>query len=219
MTLTDASPTVQITRLSGNIGAELRGLDLTQPLPESTVAEVRQALLDFKVIFFREQHLTPAEHLAFAAQFGEPTPAHPVIPGLDDHPEVFEIDYSQSAKLYAAYGDVARRKRETNGLSWHTDVTFVERPPLGSILNAVVIPEAGGDTAWSNQEAAFAALSPSFQAYLETLTAVHDGTDQFGRSSRRSARARGRARRSAHWSRSSIPSCGRTPKRVARCCS
>jgi len=59
-------------------------------------------------------------------------------------------------------------------------VTFVERPPLGSILNAVVIPEAGGDTAWSNQETAFAALSPSFQAYLETLTAVHDGTDQFG---------------------------------------
>ncbi|MCU1487330.1 MAG: Taurine dioxygenase [Actinomycetia bacterium] len=179
MTTIDAPPTLHVRRLSGAIGAELRGIDLKQPLAEDTVAEIRQALLDHKVIFFPGQHLTPAEHVAFGAYFGEVTPAHPVIPGIEADSRVFEIDYSESAKLYAAYGDVARRKRETNGLSWHTDVTFVERPPLGSILNAVVIPEAGGDTAWSNQAAAFAALSSSLQAYLETLTAVHDGQDQF----------------------------------------
>lgn len=180
MTVIDTPTTLQVRRLSGAIGAELRGVDLKQALPEATVAEIRAALLEHKVIFFPGQHLTPEEHVAFGAQFGEVTPAHPVIPGIEGNPKVFEIDYSKSAELYAAYGDVARRKRETNGLSWHTDVTFVETPPLGSILNAVVIPEAGGDTAWTNQAAAFAALSPTLQRFLEGLTAVHDGSAQFG---------------------------------------
>jgi taurine dioxygenase len=180
VTVIDTPTTLQVRRLSGAIGAELRGVDLKQPLPEATVAAIRAALLEHKVIFFPGQHLTPEEHVAFGAQFGEVTPAHPVIPGIAGNPKVFEIDYSKSAELYAAYGDVARRKRETNGLSWHTDVTFVETPPLGSILNAVVIPEAGGDTAWTNQVAAYAALSPTLQRFLETLTAVHDGSAQFG---------------------------------------
>jgi taurine dioxygenase len=180
MTTIDAPTTLQVRPLSGAIGAELRGLDLKRPLPEETVADVRAALLRYKVVFFPGQHLTPDEHVAFGSQFGEVTPAHPVLPGIEGNAQVFEIDYSKSAQLYAAYGDVARRKRETNGLSWHTDVTFVERPPLGSILNAIVIPEAGGDTAWSNQAAAFAALSPALQGFLRTLTAVHDGSDQFG---------------------------------------
>jgi taurine dioxygenase len=180
VTTIEAPTTIDIRPLSGVIGAELRGVDLKQPLPESTVTDIREALLRYKVIFFPGQHLTPEEHVAFGAQFGEVTPAHPVLPGIEGNSQVFEIDYSKSAELYAAYGDIARRQRSTNGLAWHTDVTFVERPPLGSILNAVVIPEAGGDTSWSNQAAAFAALSPTLQAFLETLTAVHDGTDQFG---------------------------------------
>ena len=89
---------------------------------------------------------------------------------------MFEIDYSKARALYASYGDVAERSQ---GLDWHTDVTFVERPPLGSILRAVVIPPAGGDTAFSNQQAAFEALSPSLQGYLSTLSAVHDGRTAF----------------------------------------
>jgi len=129
-----------------------------------------------KVVFFPGQHLDPEEHLAFAARFGEPTEGHPVIPGIEGRPEVFEIDYSAAAELYSSYGDVATYDR---GISWHTDVTFVKRPPLGSILRAVAIPESGGDTMFSDQQAAFAALSPSLQAYLRTLTAVHDGKDQF----------------------------------------
>ena len=126
---------------------------------------------------FRGQHLDPEQHLAFAARFGQPTEGHPVIPGIADHPEVFEIDYSATRELYASYGDVSRPYG--GGVHWHTDVTFVARPPLGSILRAVVVPESGGDTLFSDQESAFAGLSERLQDFLSTLTAVHDGAAQF----------------------------------------
>jgi alpha-ketoglutarate-dependent taurine dioxygenase len=175
MTLTSPAIDLKITPLSANIGAEVRGVDLKQPLSDGTVAELRDTLLQYKVIFFPRQHLTPPEHLAFAQYFGEVTPAHPVIPGIDGYPEVFEIDYSKFEKLYASYGDVA----EYDGLSWHTDVTFVQRPPLGSILNAVVIPAAGGDTMWTNQQAAYDDLSEPLREFLDPLVAVHDGSERF----------------------------------------
>jgi alpha-ketoglutarate-dependent taurine dioxygenase len=176
-------PELDVRRLSGAIGAEIRGVDLTADLAEATVADIRTLLLRHKVVFFPGQRLTPSTHLAFAARFGEVTPAHPVIPGIDGHPEVFEIDYTKSRELYATYGDVAARR--SSGVSWHTDVTFVERPPLGSILNAVVIPPAGGDTMWSNQVGAYESLSPALQRFLDGLTAVHDGRAQFGELLRR----------------------------------
>ncbi|HEY8526681.1 MAG TPA: TauD/TfdA family dioxygenase [Acidimicrobiales bacterium] len=169
---------LDVVPLSGTIGAVIRGLDLRAVAEgdEATVAAIRKVWLERKVVFFPGQHLDPAAHLAFASRFGEPTEGHPVIPGLDGHPEVFEIDYS-AARLAAAYGDVSTRYR---GIHWHTDVTFVRRPPMGSILRAVVVPPAGGDTLFSDQEAAFAGLSPALQEFLSTLTAVHDGRAQFG---------------------------------------
>jgi alpha-ketoglutarate-dependent taurine dioxygenase len=104
-----------------------------------------------------------------------------VIPGIDGFPEVFEIDYSATWRLAASYGDVAKQNsRPGGGISWHTDVTFVERPPLGSILNAVVIPESGGDTMWSDQVAAYEGLSEPIRLLLDGLIAVHDGAAQFG---------------------------------------
>lgn len=179
MTITEPRPTtgLDVRRLSANIGAELRGVDLQADLSDEQVAAIRQALLDHKVIFFPEQHLSPEQHLAFANRFGEATEGHPVLPGLQGHPEVFQIDY-QDFGARQVYGDVAE-SYEAQGVSWHTDVTFVERPPLGSLLNAVVIPEAGGDTAFSNQEAAYEALSQPLQAFLGGLTAVHDGSSTF----------------------------------------
>jgi alpha-ketoglutarate-dependent taurine dioxygenase len=165
----------KVVPLSGTIGAEIHGLDL-RDLTDDNVAAIRQAWLHYKVVFFPGQHLEPPEHLAFANRFGEPTEGHPVIPGIKDHPEVFEIDYTFARELYATYGDVSTRAR---GISWHTDVTFVKRPPLGSILRAVTVPPSGGDTLFSGQQAAFAGLSPALQDFLLTLTAVHDGQDQF----------------------------------------
>jgi taurine dioxygenase len=179
MTITESRPLtdLDVRPLSANIGAELRGIDLKSEISDEDVAQIRQALLDHKVIFFPDQHLDADQHLAVASLFGEPTEGHPVLPGLDGHPEVFQIDY-QAFGASQVYGDIAEHY-EAKGVSWHTDVTFVARPPLGSLLNAVTIPDAGGDTYFSNQQAAFEALSEPLKAFLETLTAVHDGTSTF----------------------------------------
>ena len=174
---TTISLQLDIAPLSGTIGAEIRGLDLHQTLDPESLAAVRQALLDYKVIFFPGAHLNPQEHKEFAALFGPITEAHPVIPGIEEHKEVFEIDYTRARELYKAakktseYGDRER---------WHTDVTFVEEPPLGSILNAIVIPPAGGDTLWADTQAAYDALSQPLRDLVDGLTAVHDGTRNFG---------------------------------------
>jgi taurine dioxygenase len=175
-TITTAPVSLDIALLSGTIGAEIRNVDLHQPLDASTVAALRQALLDYKVIFLPGQHLSPAEHKQFATYFGEITNAHPVIPGIDEHREVFEIDYTQAKQI------VSDQKTQY-GITdkWHTDVTFVETPPLGSILNAIVIPEAGGDTLWADTNAAYEGLSPAMKEFVDGLTAVHDGTHAFGK--------------------------------------
>ena len=172
----DAPRELDVELLSATIGAVIRGLDLGGALDDATVAAVRRIWLERKVVFFPDQQLDADGHLAFASRFGEPTEGHPVIPGIDGHPQVFEIDYTASRKLYAAYGDVSTANR---GVSWHTDVTFVARPPLGSILRAVVVPPSGGDTLWSDQQAAYEALSPALRGFLEGLTATHDGRTQF----------------------------------------
>jgi alpha-ketoglutarate-dependent taurine dioxygenase len=177
MTATPTRPAVEldVTPLTATIGARIRGADLKQPLDDGTTAAIRRALLDHKVIFFPEQHLTASEHVAFARNFGEVTPSHPVIPGLDDHPEVFEIDYAAAQQFMPdPLADNAVNA------TWHSDVTFVERPPLGSILNAVVVPPAGGDTQWTNQEAAYEGLSAPMRAFIDGLTAVHSGEREFG---------------------------------------
>jgi alpha-ketoglutarate-dependent taurine dioxygenase len=175
VTAIDIRADLDVAHLSGTIGAEIRGVDLRH-LDDDTVAAIRAVWLERRVVFFRGQHLTADEHLAFARRFGEPTEGHPVIPGIADHPEVFEIDYTANRDLYATYGDVSTYER---GVSWHTDVTFVKRPPLGSILSAVVVPPNGGDTLFSDQVAAFANLSAPLQELLLGLTAVHDGRAQF----------------------------------------
>ena len=174
MTEVLALPDLDVQHLSATIGAVIRGVDL-RDLTDAQIQSIREVWLDRKVVFFPGQHLDPDSHLAFAARFGTLSEGHPVIPGLASHPEIFEIDYSESRGVYANYGDVARKA----GLDWHTDVTFVARPPLGSILNAVVIPQAGGDTMFSDQEAAFESLSPSMQEFCLTLHAVHDGSQAF----------------------------------------
>jgi len=175
MTIVERLVDLDVTPLSGTIGAIISGVDLRH-LDEVTVAAIRQVWLDRKVVFFPEQHLDPDAHLAFASLFGTPTEGHPVIPGIEGNQKIFEIDYSNDREVFANYGDVSTRRQ---GLDWHTDVTFVERPPLGSILRAVEVPPSGGDTLFSDQEAAFDDLSDSLKAYLSTLTAVHTGAQQF----------------------------------------
>ncbi|MCU1392512.1 MAG: taurine dioxygenase [Ilumatobacteraceae bacterium] len=146
-------------QLTPTIGAELIGLDLAGPLDDSLIAEVRRALLEFKVVFFRDQHIDRAQHIAFARRFGE-LEIHPATPRDAEHREILRIEHGPNS-----------RGTENN---WHSDVTWRERPSLGSILRAIELPPVGGDTLFSDMYAAYDGLSPELQQFACGLTAVHD---------------------------------------------
>ncbi|MBL7498881.1 TauD/TfdA family dioxygenase [Frankia sp. CNm7] len=150
--------------MSGHIGAEIFGVDLRAPLEPAVVAEIRAALLKWKVVFFRDQPLTPAQQIAFGRLFGEVTPGHPTLPTLEGHPEVFPLD----SRAYQGLGDSFRVKS-----LWHTDVTFVLNPPMGSILRGLIVPPYGGDTQWTNLVTAYETLSPEVRTFIDGLHAVH----------------------------------------------
>jgi taurine dioxygenase len=156
---------LQIRRTSGALGAEISGVDLAQALPDATIAAIRAALVEHQVIFFRDQQLTPAQQVAFGARFG-PLNIHPYVQGMAGQPEVMEIIKEPSDK--------------TNfGGGWHSDMSFLETPAIGSILYAVDLPEWGGDTLFASQAAAFDALSPGLQKTLEGLSAVHSASREY----------------------------------------
>ncbi len=150
--------TFDLTPLSGRIGAEILGVNLNAALSDTLIQEIRQALIQYKVIFFRRQSLDAAGQIAFARRFGEITTAHPTLPPLVEHHEVLDLDYGRTA---------------TRSNEWHTDVTFVDRPPLGSILRAVEIPPVGGDTVWANTVAAYQDLPNHLRTLADQLWAVH----------------------------------------------
>ncbi|KKD38826.1 TauD/TfdA dioxygenase family protein [Limnoraphis robusta] len=158
---TDEYENFDIRPLAGRIGAEILGLDLSQTLSDETVDNIRQALIKYKVIFFRRQQLTEVSQVAFARQFGVVTTAHPMLPSLPGHPEILEFDYG-------------RMDNRTN--QWHTDLTFLDRPPLASILRAVEIPSVGGDTLWANTVTAYQDLPAPLRSLANELWAVHSNT-------------------------------------------
>jgi taurine dioxygenase len=170
-TTTDESP-LAIRRVAGRIGAEISGVDLAADLDDSTIAAIRTALLRHKVVFFRDQHDLDANgHARFAARFGPLTTAHPTVPAHPDHPHVLDLDYSRSA---------------SRANVWHTDVTFVDRPPLGSVLRAVTIPEYGGDTVWANTVAAYELLPEHLRLLADHLRVVHTNAFDYAALSQRS---------------------------------
>ena len=154
-----------IRRTSGALGAEISGVDLSGPLADETIAAVRQALVEHQVIFFRDQALTPAQQVAFGARFG-PLNIHPYVAGMASQPEVMEVVKEPQDKINFGGG-------------WHSDMSFLERPAIGSILYAVETPEVGGDTLFASQAAAFDALSPGLQKTLEGLNAVHSAAREY----------------------------------------
>lgn len=142
-----------------NIGAVIHELDLSRPLDATTQAELRRALAEHEVIFLREQRLTPAQQVEFTRIFGNVAEVKAFFPRLESHPEI-EIVESTAERPKAAS-------------NWHADITWRDNPPIGTSLDAQVIPPSGGDTIWASLTQAFESLPPEFQAYLETLTAVH----------------------------------------------
>lgn len=149
---------LNIHPIAGRIGAEISNIDLSENLSDALINEIRQALVQHKVIFFRQQSLDADGQIRFARRFGELTTAHPTLPPLAERPEVLDLDYGRTA---------------TRSNEWHTDVTFVDRPPLGSILRAVEIPPVGGDTIWANTVTAYQDLPTHLKSVADQLWAVH----------------------------------------------
>ncbi|MDZ7962797.1 MAG: TauD/TfdA family dioxygenase [Aulosira sp. DedQUE10] len=147
-----------IKPIAGRIGAKLIGVDLSTNLSDEIISDIRKALVKYKVIFFREQNIDANQQVAFARRFGEVTTAHPTVPSLPENPEVLDLNYGKT---------VARAN------NWHTDVTFVDSPPLGSVLRALVIPPSGGDTIWANSVTAYQDLPTPLRDLADQLWAIH----------------------------------------------
>ncbi|SAK98733.1 taurine dioxygenase [Caballeronia arationis] len=159
--LDTAYETIAVHPLTRHIGAQIGGIDLTQPLSAQQVADVRRALLAHQVIFFRDQPISLDQHLALGRYFGA-LHVHPNSPGPDGYPEILQIHGDATTKRIA-------------GDRWHSDVSCDEEPPLGSILHLHTLPSHGGDTLFSSSYAVYESLSPGFRTYLQGLTATHDG--------------------------------------------
>jgi taurine dioxygenase len=152
--------TIDVRPIAGALGAELTGVDLSQDLDDQTLSDIHQAFLDHLVIFFRDQHITPDRHKALGRRFGTLN-IHPYVQGMEGHPEIVEV-IREPGEAYNWGG------------SWHTDVTFLEKPALGSILYARAVPPHAGDTIWANMYLAYDALSDGMKAMLGSLRAVHN---------------------------------------------
>lgn len=149
---------LDIKPIAGALGAEIGGVDLSKDLDADCTAAIRQALLDHLVIFFRDQTLTPAQFSGFARRFGEPV-AYPFVKGLDGFPEIIAV-----AKL--------EHERVNFGGVWHSDTTYLEQPPMGSLLYARELPPYGGDTLFANQYLAYETLSPGMRRFLDEAKGV-----------------------------------------------
>ncbi len=149
---------MDIRKVAGALGAEIHGIDLSRPLGGDLVRAIRQALLDHLVIFFRDQDLDPARFRQFAACFGTPV-EYPFVRGLEGFPDIIQV--------------LKREDERSNfGGIWHADTTYLDEPPMGSLLLARELPPYGGDTLFANQYLAFEALSPGLQQTLAGLRAV-----------------------------------------------
>ena len=145
--------------MTAPLGAEIHGLDISEPLEDATAEKLRTAWVEYKVLFFREQELTPDQHKQFAHYFGE-FQAPGFVPTLPDHPEVKRQEQPNKTNLSA-------------NIIWHTDDIFNDIPSNGSVLYALDVPERGGDTLWCDLEAAYEALSDTMKDLLSGLKARH----------------------------------------------
>lgn len=157
---------IEVAPIAGALGAEIFGIDLTQPLDEPRFGAIRQAFHDHSVIFFRDQAITPEQHIAFARRFG-PINVNRFFTPVDGHAEIAEVRKEPDQK-------------KNIGEAWHTDHSYDEIPALGSMLVARDVPDHGGDTMFASMHAAYDALSDGMKHMLGGLRAVHSSRHIFG---------------------------------------
>ena len=150
---------MEVRKLAGALGAEILGVRLQEHLPEEAFAAIRQVFLENLVVFFRDQSLTPAQFMAFAREMGRPV-EYPFVKGIDGFPEVIEVK-----KL--------EHERHNFGGVWHSDTTYLDEPPMGSMLLAREIPPYGGDTEFASQYLAYESLSEGMRRLLDGLVGVN----------------------------------------------
>ena len=155
---------LEIKPMAGALGAEIVGLDLSQDLSSENIRRVRELLNEYEVIFFRDQDISPARQKALALCFG-PLQTHPAYETVAGFPEVTILE--------------STAEKPTKIECWHSDMTFRQHPPMGTVLRSVIIPSRGGDTLWASMTAACEGLSVPMQAFLEKLTAIHDFSHGF----------------------------------------
>ncbi|MEE2971336.1 MAG: TauD/TfdA family dioxygenase [Pseudomonadota bacterium] len=151
---------IDVVPLGAMLGAEIRGLDLTGNINHARFEALHDALMTHKVLVFRDQDISSGQHLAFGRMFGEVS-VHPFVPHLPDLPEMIELDNHADNPVLST--DM-----------WHSDETFRDEPPMGSILRCREMPTVGGDTMWADMTAVLAGLSDKMRSFLSGLEAVHD---------------------------------------------
>lgn len=156
---------IQVAPLSTHVGAEIAGVDLASPVPDETFGEIRRAFGEYGVVFFRDQHLTPEQHIAFAERFA-PIDINRFFTAVPGYPMIAEVR-KEPAQI-----------RNIGG-GWHTDHSYDEAPALGSMLYAREVPKTGGDTLFAGMYAAYDALSDGLKATLEGLRACHSSRHVF----------------------------------------
>jgi len=157
--VSDDYDTIEVKPVAGALGAEIHGVDLASALSEQTIAEIRRAWLAHLVVYFRDQELDADAFMAFAKTIGEPV-EYPFVKGMEGYPEIITV-----AKL--------PHETVNFGGVWHSDTTYLERPPMATMLIAREVPPFGGDTLWASMYAAYESLSPALQTLIADLWAVN----------------------------------------------
>jgi len=180
------SPPLEIERFGSALGAEVRAVDLSQPLDGARFEDLHRAFLEHHVLVFRDQKLSHADQLAFARRFGE-LDRHPIVDPIEEHPEL--------VRVWKPAGESA-----SFGTGWHTDNSFFEHPSMATLLYGVTLPPRGGDTLFASMEAAWEALSDTMKGWLAPLVAVHSASRAYAPSVTGDAKYRGEAAMSYTWS-------------------
>jgi len=176
---------IEVVPIAGSIGAEIHNVDVGQDLDEATVGDIRKALLEHCVIFFRNQRLDAERHKAFTRRFGRIF-IHPNYRGLQADAEIIAITREPGDKKIV-------------GEEWHADTTMMREPPMGAILYAIEVPPYGGDTLFANQYQAYEALSDGMKKMLASVRAVHSDRKVAGPNANKNAFRATKVREDAHW--------------------